>query len=367
MSASVGPAMVAATPRPRAKRVMIPVIRILNPFTSQQRGVVELTWSAKKTLDKYFPLVESAPVIVSVSGRIVQRDQFASTYLDRTDNIVVCLRSMRAQSGNATKGMASAGNADTAGEGGRTAPAKACGPRTLAALRLSFLSSLFAATVNAVFGTIIAWTLVRYRFPGRRLLDERHQRRSCRQRFYAIGSTLSIEAHIDPPRDTSPNPRGFALQAHPRPEIGLILDTLPWLEQESRAVRIAVDEALAEVPRISHRIVPAQRRSRFMGFGQNEGRVGCAAGWLLQFLQDIDAFPALPVLAGPITGPARAFRGVSQAPANDRRAEDDLLVPGHVVAMATGELGQIVAKWIIGEAVTRNEEPQRLRLRGPCQ
>jgi len=45
------------------------------------------------------------------------------------------------------------------------------GARTLAALRLSFLTSLFAATVNAVFGTIIAWALLRYRFPGRRLLD----------------------------------------------------------------------------------------------------------------------------------------------------------------------------------------------------
>ena len=45
------------------------------------------------------------------------------------------------------------------------------GPRTLAALDLSFFISLFAATVNAVFGVIIAWVLVRYRFPGRRLLD----------------------------------------------------------------------------------------------------------------------------------------------------------------------------------------------------
>jgi sulfate/thiosulfate transport system permease protein len=45
------------------------------------------------------------------------------------------------------------------------------GPRTLAALELSFFTSLFAATVNAVFGMIIAWVLVRYRFPGRRLLD----------------------------------------------------------------------------------------------------------------------------------------------------------------------------------------------------
>ncbi len=45
------------------------------------------------------------------------------------------------------------------------------GPRTLAALRLSFLTALIAALVNAVFGVIIAWVLIRYRFPGRRLLD----------------------------------------------------------------------------------------------------------------------------------------------------------------------------------------------------
>ena len=44
-------------------------------------------------------------------------------------------------------------------------------PRTLAALRLSFVTSFIAASINAVFGVIIAWVLVRYRFPGRRLLD----------------------------------------------------------------------------------------------------------------------------------------------------------------------------------------------------
>lgn len=44
-------------------------------------------------------------------------------------------------------------------------------PRTQAALRLSFGAALFSAIVNAVFGLIIAWVLVRYRFPGRRLLD----------------------------------------------------------------------------------------------------------------------------------------------------------------------------------------------------
>src|SRR5262245_20644966 len=44
-------------------------------------------------------------------------------------------------------------------------------PRTVAALRLSFGASLLAALINAIFGLIVAWVLVRYDFPGRRLLD----------------------------------------------------------------------------------------------------------------------------------------------------------------------------------------------------
>jgi sulfate/thiosulfate transport system permease protein len=44
-------------------------------------------------------------------------------------------------------------------------------PRTVAALRVSFGLSLAAAAVNAVFGFIVAWVLVRYDFPGRRVLD----------------------------------------------------------------------------------------------------------------------------------------------------------------------------------------------------
>jgi sulfate transport system permease protein len=43
--------------------------------------------------------------------------------------------------------------------------------RTLAALRLSFGAALIAAAVNAVFGLLLTWVLVRYRFPGRRLID----------------------------------------------------------------------------------------------------------------------------------------------------------------------------------------------------
>jgi sulfate transport system permease protein len=44
-------------------------------------------------------------------------------------------------------------------------------PRTLAALKLSFGGATLAAAINVVIGLLVAWVLVRYRFPGRRILD----------------------------------------------------------------------------------------------------------------------------------------------------------------------------------------------------
>jgi sulfate transport system permease protein len=44
-------------------------------------------------------------------------------------------------------------------------------PRVLASYRLTFSASLAAAVLNAVFGLVIAWVLVRYDFPGKRLVD----------------------------------------------------------------------------------------------------------------------------------------------------------------------------------------------------
>jgi len=43
--------------------------------------------------------------------------------------------------------------------------------RTLNALEISFGTAFLAAAVNVVFGTLVAWVLVRYRFPGRRIVD----------------------------------------------------------------------------------------------------------------------------------------------------------------------------------------------------
>lgn len=55
----------------------------------------------------------------------------------------------------------------TAGELWRLATSE----RALATYRLTFGASFVAALVDVVFGTLVAWVLVRYRFPGRRVID----------------------------------------------------------------------------------------------------------------------------------------------------------------------------------------------------
>ena len=47
----------------------------------------------------------------------------------------------------------------------------ATSPRVVASYKLSFGASLLAAAINVVFGLMLAWTLVRYSFPGRRIVD----------------------------------------------------------------------------------------------------------------------------------------------------------------------------------------------------
>ena len=47
----------------------------------------------------------------------------------------------------------------------------AMSPRAVASYRLTFGAALVAAALNAAFGLLVAWVLVRYRFPGRRIVD----------------------------------------------------------------------------------------------------------------------------------------------------------------------------------------------------
>lgn len=60
---------------------------------------------------------------------------------------------------------------ETTGMGWQRFFAVISSPRVIAAFRMSIGASLAGAAVNAVFGLIVAWTLVRYQFPGRATLD----------------------------------------------------------------------------------------------------------------------------------------------------------------------------------------------------
>lgn len=44
-------------------------------------------------------------------------------------------------------------------------------PRVLASYRVSFSTALWAGLINAVFGLLVAWVLVRYKFPGKKIID----------------------------------------------------------------------------------------------------------------------------------------------------------------------------------------------------
>jgi sulfate transport system permease protein len=59
----------------------------------------------------------------------------------------------------------------TAGMSWHDFVAAVASPRVLASYRLSFGASLAAGLVNAAFGLLVAWVLVRYTFPGRRVVD----------------------------------------------------------------------------------------------------------------------------------------------------------------------------------------------------
>ncbi|MFG6447843.1 sulfate ABC transporter permease subunit CysT [Roseateles sp. BYS180W] len=59
----------------------------------------------------------------------------------------------------------------SAGHGWESFWEAATAPRVLASYRLSFGAALLAAGINVVFGFILAWCLVRYNFPGKKLVD----------------------------------------------------------------------------------------------------------------------------------------------------------------------------------------------------
>ena len=74
-------------------------------------------------------------------------------------------------------------------------------PRVLASYRVSFFASSAAALVNCFFGLIVAWVLVRYPFPGRRVVD------ALVDLPFALPTAvagIALTTLYSPPSDTSP-------------------------------------------------------------------------------------------------------------------------------------------------------------------
>lgn len=68
---------------------LIPVIRIVNPFDPREFVRETFVWEQTKTLAEYFPL-GTVEHVVSINGKPVEAEDFGVTYLDHTDNLVIC-------------------------------------------------------------------------------------------------------------------------------------------------------------------------------------------------------------------------------------------------------------------------------------
>ena len=74
-------------------------------------------------------------------------------------------------------------------------------PRAVASYTLTLWTSLAAAGANAVLGFVVTWTLVRYRFPGRRIIDALIDLPFALADFFAAASSAGLRA--DRTRDAS--------------------------------------------------------------------------------------------------------------------------------------------------------------------
>jgi sulfate transport system permease protein len=151
--------------------------------------------------------------------------------------------------------------------------------RAINAYKLSFGAALFAAAINGVFGFIVAWVLVRYRFPGRRLLD----------------------AFVDLPFALPTAVAGIALTAIYAPNgwLGQYAALIDW-KLAYNPVGIVIALVFIGLPFVVRTLQPVIAE---LGHTPEEAAASLGAGRLRTFLRVI--FPAL--LPAWLTGFALAF------------------------------------------------------------
>ena len=171
-------------------------------------------------------------------------------------------------------------------------------PGAVAALRLTLMTALAAAIINAIFGTILAFVLVRYRFPGRSLLS------AIVDMPFAIPTLVTGVMLVALYGPTSPVGRWLAesgIQIAFAP-LGILLAlmfiTLPFVVRSVQPVLSELDQAEEEAAYV----LGANGWTTFRKVIFPALRPAIAAGGLLSFARGIGEFGSIVIISGNITG-----------------------------------------------------------------
>jgi sulfate transport system permease protein len=183
-------------------------------------------------------------------------------------------------------------------EGGAALSSALASPGAMEAIRLTLITSALAALLNAVFGTLLAYILVRYRFPGRTLLS------GIIDLPFAIPTLVTGVMLVALYGPNSPVGRwltaaGFPIAFAP---LGILLAltfiTLPFVVRTVQPVLSELDEAEEE----ASFVLGASAWTTFRRIVLPALRPAIAAGALLSFARALGEFGSVAIISGNITG-----------------------------------------------------------------
>ncbi|MEA2487526.1 MAG: sulfate/thiosulfate transport system permease protein [Actinomycetota bacterium] len=171
-------------------------------------------------------------------------------------------------------------------------------PGAAAALKLTLSVSVITALINAVFGTLIAWVLVRYRFPGRAVIS------GIVDLPFAIPTLVTgvmLVALYGPS-----SPVGAFFERHGIHVVfapigitlALLFVTLPFVVRTVQPVLLELDRDQEDAARV----LGAGRIRTFTKIVFPQIREAVAAGTLLSFARSLGEFGAVVIVAGNIMG-----------------------------------------------------------------
>lgn len=171
-------------------------------------------------------------------------------------------------------------------------------PGAVAALRLTLITSVFAAVINAIFGTLLAYVLVRFRFPGRRAIN------MLVDLPFAIPTLVTGVMLVALYGPNSPvgawlGDAGIQVIFAPLGIVAaLIFVTLPFVVRTVQPVLLELDPAEEEAAMV----LGASGWATFLRIVLPAIRPALVAGTMLAFSRALGEFGAVVVVSGNLTG-----------------------------------------------------------------